>query len=187
MVNLKQIAIAATCWSANRIDIFRVGFNSDLQRNIFIPFPIVRSWPLILQQHQHLFSICTNANSLTDLWYNGAFSGWESLGGILTSVPTITSWEPNRLDIVATGTDWAAWHKWWDGASWSGWESQGGIFTSELEITSWAPGRLDFFGRGTDNALYHKWWNGNSWGGYESLGGILVGPVTAVDWGFNRM
>jgi hypothetical protein len=32
MVNLKSIAIAATCWSANRIDVFRVGFNSDLQR-----------------------------------------------------------------------------------------------------------------------------------------------------------
>jgi len=32
MVNLKQIAIAATRWSANRIDVFRVGFNSDLQR-----------------------------------------------------------------------------------------------------------------------------------------------------------
>ena len=34
MVNLKQIAIAATCWSANRTDVFRVGFDSDLQRKI---------------------------------------------------------------------------------------------------------------------------------------------------------
>jgi hypothetical protein len=32
MVNLKTIAIAAACWSADRIDVFRVGFNSDLQR-----------------------------------------------------------------------------------------------------------------------------------------------------------
>lgn len=121
-----------------------------------------------------------------DLWYSSGFSGWESLGGIITTVPKVTAWEPNRLDIVATGTDWAAYHKWWDGTSWNGWEDQGGIFTSELAITSWAAGRLDVFGRGTDNALYHKWFDG-TWGGYEDLGGILVSPVTAVDWGFNRM
>lgn len=37
MVNLKSIAIAATCWSAQRIDVFRVGFNSDLQRKTLVP------------------------------------------------------------------------------------------------------------------------------------------------------
>jgi hypothetical protein len=88
---------------------------------------------------------------------------------------------------VATGTDWAAYHKWWDGSSWGSWEDQGGIFTSELAITSWSENRLDFFGRGTDNACYHKWWDGSAWDGYEDLGGILVGPITAVDWGNDRM
>jgi hypothetical protein len=126
-------------------------------------------------------------NPTTDLWYGGSFSAWESLGGILTSVPTVTSWAPNRLDIVATGTDYAAYHKWWDGSSWGGFEDFGGIFTSELAITSWGANRLDFFGRGTDNACYHKWWDGAAWGGYEDLGGILVGPITAVDWGNDRM
>ena len=122
----------------------------------------------------------------TDLWYSGTFAAWESLGGIITTIPRVTSWEPNRLDVVATGTDWAAYHKWWDGTSWNGWEDQDGRFTSELAITSWAAGRLDVFGLGTDNALYHKSYDG-SWSGYEDLGGILVSPVTAVDWDFNRM
>ncbi len=122
----------------------------------------------------------------TDLWYSGTFSAWESLGGIITTVPKVASWEPNRLDVVATGTDWAAYHKWWDGTSWNGWEDQGGTFTSKLAITSWAAGRLDVFGLGTDNSLYHKSYDG-SWSGYQDLGGTLVSPVTAVDWGFNRM
>jgi hypothetical protein len=78
MVNLKAVAIAAVCWGPSRIDIFRTGFNSDLQH----------------------------------AWYAGVWSGWESLGGIITTVPKVTSWQSNRLDIVATGTNYAAYHKW---------------------------------------------------------------------------
>jgi hypothetical protein len=52
MVNLKSVAIAATCWSAGRIDVFRVGFNSDLQRKTLDslfnpPFLFLRMTPLI--------------------------------------------------------------------------------------------------------------------------------------------
>lgn len=134
MVGLKAIAIAAVSWGPGRIDIFRAGFNSDLQHAS----------------------------------YNGAgpFSAWESLGGIITTVPKVTSWAANRLDVVATGTNYGAYHKsasisfivlypllrtlQWDGSAWSGWEPQGGIFTSTLDITHWSENRLDFFGRGTD-------------------------------------
>ncbi len=34
---------------------------------------------------------------------------WESLGGVLTSKPSVVSWGPNRLDVFALGTDSAAW------------------------------------------------------------------------------
>lgn len=34
---------------------------------------------------------------------------WESLGGILTSAPSVVSWGTNRLDVFALGTDSACW------------------------------------------------------------------------------
>lgn len=41
------------------------------------------------------------------------WSGWESLGGTLTSAPAAVSWGPNRIDVFVKGTDNALWHKWW--------------------------------------------------------------------------
>jgi hypothetical protein len=75
---LKTIALAAACWGPSRIDLFRVGVNSDLSHK----------------------------------WWDGStWGGWESLGGILTTPPSVTAWGPNRLDVVVTGTDSAAYHK----------------------------------------------------------------------------
>ena len=34
---------------------------------------------------------------------------WESLGGVLTSQPSVVSWGTNRLDVFGLGTDSAAW------------------------------------------------------------------------------
>ena len=63
-------------------------------------------------------------------WY-----GYESLGGVITSKPSATSWAANRIDVVARGTDSAAYHRWWDGthwngSAWSGEEDLGGVLSS---------------------------------------------------------
>ncbi|MGW1071572.1 hypothetical protein [Streptomyces sp. NPDC002537] len=42
-----------------------------------------------------------------------AWSGWESLGGGLTSAPAVSSWSSGRLDTFVRGSDNALWHKWW--------------------------------------------------------------------------
>ncbi len=35
-------------------------------------------------------------------WWNGfAWSGWENLGGYITSKPNCVSWGPNRIDCFA--------------------------------------------------------------------------------------
>ncbi len=121
-------------------------------------------------------------------WWDGSnWGGWESLGGVLTSMPVAVPWGPNRLDIFAKGTDQALWHRWWDGNAWGGWESLGGILTSPPAVASWGPNRLDIFAKGTDQALWHRWWDGNAWGGWESLGGVLTSPPTVVAWGPNRL
>ena len=66
-------------------------------------------------------------NALGHRWYeNGTWYGWESLGGVLTSAPDVSSWGPNRLDVFVRGTDTALWHAWWNGTVWEGYESLGG-------------------------------------------------------------
>ena len=50
--------------------------------------------------------------------------GWESLGGVLTSGPGVSSWGNGRLDVFVRGTDSALWHKSFQGV-WSGWGSPG--------------------------------------------------------------
>jgi len=83
--------------------------------------------------------------------------GWESLGGVLTSAPSVSSWSSGRLDTFVRGTDNALWHKWFQNG-WSGWESLGGVLTSAPGAVSWGSNRIDVLARGTDNAMWHKWW-----------------------------
>ena len=95
-------------------------------------------------------------------WYSNGWSNWESLGGVLSSGPSSSSWGSGRLDVFVRGTDNAMWHKWYQGG-WSAWESLGGILTSAPAAVSWGANRIDTFVVGTDNAIYHKWWAGSSW------------------------
>ena len=46
-------------------------------------------------------------------WYQGGWSGWESLGGGLISGPAAVSWSNIRIDTFVIGTDNALYHKWW--------------------------------------------------------------------------
>ncbi len=128
-------------------------------------------------------------NALWHKWWDGSSwsSGWENLGGVLTSAPGAVSWGPNRIDVFVKGTDNALWHKWWDGSSWNNWESLGGVLTSAPTVSSWSNNRLDVFVKGTDNALWHKWWDGSSWSNWESLGGVLTSAPGAVSWGPHRI
>jgi hypothetical protein len=116
-----------------------------------------------------------------------AWSGWESLGGVLTSAPAVSSWGANRLDCFVRGTDTAMWHKWWDGAAWRGWENLGGTCQLGVGASSWSANRLDCFVIGTDSAMWHKWWDGTAWRGWESLGGVCTSAPAAVSWGPNRI
>ncbi len=96
-------------------------------------------------------------SALWHKWFQGGWSGWESLGGLLTSTPTVSSWDPGRLDVFVAGTNSHMWHKWFAGG-WSGWEDLGGILTSAPSAASWGTNRIDAFVSGTDSALWHKWW-----------------------------
>jgi hypothetical protein len=117
--------------------------------------------------------------------YCSMASNYESLGGVLSSSPAVSSWAPGRLDMFARGSDNALWHRFYD-AGWSGWESLGGTLNSEPAAVSWSSGRIDVFWRGTDNALWHEWFAG-AWFGPESLGGTLTSGPAVASWAPGRL
>ena len=62
-------------------------------------------------------------NALWHIWRrNNNWNKWESLGGVLTSAPTVSSWGENRLDVFVKDTDNELWHIWWRSNKWSKWE-----------------------------------------------------------------
>jgi VCBS repeat protein/repeat uncharacterized protein DUF346 len=124
-------------------------------------------------------------DSLRHKWYNGGWSGWESLGGALTADPGSVSWGSGRLDVFGRGTDNQLWHRYYAGG-WSGWEALGGVLSSGPGIATWAPGRLDVFVKGSDNQLWHRWYD-NGWAGWEPLGGVLTSDPVAVSWAPGRL
>jgi hypothetical protein len=86
--------------------------------------------------------------------YSGGWSGWESLGGNLTSAPDAASCGPGRLDIFATGAGSALLRLGFNGA-WGSWSTLGGTWTSEPgTVCLTGTSTIALFERGTDNALW---------------------------------
>lgn len=128
----------------------------------------------------------------TELWnelatkFLGA-TAWSSLGGAMTSSPSVSRWGPYRSDVFFRGTDNGLWQTTWNGTTNSSFIPLGGGLTSDPAVVAWDSNRIDVFARGGDNGLWHKWWNGTSWSGWESLGGILAGAPAAASWTAGRL
>ena len=124
-------------------------------------------------------------NALWHKWQtapNSGWSGWSSLGGVITTDPALGRNRSGRLEVFARGTDNALWHKWQTApnSGWSGWASRGGILTSEPAVASNADGRIEVFVRGTDNALWHQWQNQPFLTEDEAMAGSAAGTDTAT-------
>src|SRR5690242_4941726 len=59
--------------------------------------------------------------------FNGRWSGWENLGGAITSGPSAISWGPGRIDVVARGVAGDVQHIWYSNGAWGPWASLGGV------------------------------------------------------------
>jgi hypothetical protein len=123
-----------------------------------------------------------------------ALNPYDDLGGDLVNNPVVVSWDHDRLDVFAVGSDGALYHKAWDGGQWlpsSGLESLGGIILGSPAVASWDHDRLDIFVIGTDRALYHKAWDGSQWlpsaTGYDRLGGVILGSPAVASWDHDRL
>ncbi len=143
----------------------------------------------------------------------GHQTNWENLGGgpdqtygyaSYADTPTVTSWEPGRLDVFSGPYDAPIYHKWYANGHWStGWENVGGSAEQGwVAATSWGPGRLDVVLIGADDFdplhLWHKTYHNGQWigagtseEGWERLGAPSVGQLernpALVSWGPGRL
>lgn len=66
-------------------------------------------------------------NALWQLYYDGGWSTWGTLGGILTSGPAVSSWGIDSLDVFLRGGGSTQYHKWFarPGPGWFGFDGLG--------------------------------------------------------------
>jgi hypothetical protein len=64
----------------------------------------------------------------------GIWAGWKSLGGGLTTAPSIASTGSGHLAVTARGTDGAIWQRVYDGSDWTPWASLGGLAFSAPSV-----------------------------------------------------
>lgn len=116
------------------------------------------------------------------LWHRyspapGSWSSWYPLGGAVVpgTGPALAFGAPGRLDVVAQGTDGAAWRRSWAG-TWQPWTSLGGRLDGGVGAAADRTG-LVVLARGTDLAGWARTDTAN----WSSLGGGLLGaPVGAA-------
>ena len=100
--------------------------------------------------------------------------------GGMYSAPSAVSWGPGRVDVFAMGSDYALWHRAYDG-SWHAWESWGGVIVDAPIAISWGPGMLEAFSRGSDrSSLFGAYWMNGVWG-WENAGIVAPDSGTATD------
>jgi hypothetical protein len=91
-------------------------------------------------------------------WYTGtSWSGWESLGGKLTSSPAATSPGNGLIDVFVRGTDNAVWQKTYNGV-WSSWKSVNGVSQTATPAIFYVPqAGSTWVNQGTAGASYNAY------------------------------
>ncbi|WP_130509583.1 hypothetical protein [Krasilnikovia cinnamomea] len=109
---------------------------------------------------------------------NGASTGWQNLGGVLTWNPELVSTRPGHLIAFYRGTNKQLWYLEYVNGVWGPHTSLGGVLTSSPIAVSTGPGHVGVFTRGQANDLYYVERIGSTWSGWVGLGGrFAVDPV----------
>jgi hypothetical protein len=134
----------------------------------------------------HVSTVADDDGGFLRVFVGLYYSGWKSIGGVITSGPDPSSWGTNRTDVFARGQEGGLWQASWNGTSWS-WTFLGGLINADPAAVSWGTNRIDVFVRGIDNALWHRSFDGVSWAPWEKLGGVITSGPDVASWGPNRL
>lgn len=97
-------------------------------------------------------------NELEHKWFdNGQWSsGWENLGGILTSPPVIASPRPGLLAVMTRGTDGHLWVIWFDSnIGWSGWNDVGCCLAGDANVANSVAATATSISTSTNTSTLH--------------------------------
>lgn len=75
----------------------------------------------------------------------------------------VSSWGPDRLDILFRGTDGQVMKTAWFPPKWEQNLALGGSVVGSPNGVSWGSDRYDIFARGGELAMWHRAWNGSGW------------------------
>lgn len=124
--------------------------------------PVAVNWgPDIID----LFCVGEGRALYTQSWRNGGlgsrWSGWERLGGNLSSTPPAVRWseDQDRIDVFAVGNDSALWQLTKRHTGWGNWTSLGGNVTSTPTVVNSVNGSIEVFS--VDN--YQQVWHLSMW------------------------
>ncbi len=138
---------------------------------------------LVIPENINLFVNGSDNALYYNKYDNTSWSGWQGLGGYITSNPDVISSGPD-LYVFVRGSDNALYYKKYNSTSWSGWQDLGGNVTSDSDEAKLGS-NLYVFIRGTDNALYYNKYDNTSWSGWQGLGGNVTSDSDEAKLGSN--
>jgi hypothetical protein len=100
--------------------------------------------------------------------------------GLELSDLSAVSWGTGRIDLFASSSDNALWHRWTDGAGWHPWESLGGYLQFGPAAVSRGVGQIDVFACGRHNQLIWTSLVNGAWSDWIPLGGVITASPCAV-------
>jgi hypothetical protein len=125
-------------WGPGRLDIFAIGSDNAIWQRFYDGGAWSSAWYSLGGKFTSSVSAITssffgmNRIDIFGIWgsgetgplYHKAWSGlswtsWTSHGGDFASKPALSSWAPNRIDMVIVASDTSMMHQAWNGTSWS--------------------------------------------------------------------
>lgn len=110
----------------------------------------------------------------------GSWSSWASVGGAMTSSPTITSQNSSNLEVFIRGTNHHLFQNTFNGSSWGGWSDlggpDGGTFIGDPTAASRSNGIITVYVRTASNSISERYWTtGGGWSpGWSDIGGATT-------------
>lgn len=102
----------------------------------------------------------------------------------LTGSPTVSSWDPDRIDLFVKGTDNQLWYSSKTGnTEWTSWETLGGDLLYSPAAISHGTGLIKVYAVGADRQLEMIEFKSGKWGDWEKLGSSLNGTPAIGDDG----
>lgn len=109
---------------------------------------------------------------------DSGWSGWNSMGGGMSSDADATTDGDDNVHVFARGDDRRLYWKLRSaGGQWSPWSPLGGGLASGPGACGNGDNRIEVFVRGNDNALWRLTFYGDRWSSWVRLGGILTSAI----------